>query len=69
MYTRRRKLAAWGVHAYTALGLPLAFLSTAALFDKNVELFFALNCVAVFVDCLWRPGFGARASPPHPKII
>lgn len=50
MYTRRRKLAAWGVHAYTALGLPLAFISTVALFNKNVELFFALNCVAVFVD-------------------
>jgi phosphatidylcholine synthase len=50
VYTRRRKLAAWGVHAYTALGLPLAFLSTAALFEKNVELFFALNCLAVFVD-------------------
>lgn len=50
MFTRRRKLAAWGVHAYTALGLPLAFLSTVALFEKNVELFFTLNCVAVFVD-------------------
>ena len=30
MYTRRRKFAAWGVHAYTALGLPLAFVSTVA---------------------------------------
>jgi phosphatidylcholine synthase len=50
MYTRRRKLAAWGVHAYTALGLPLAFVSTVALFNGDVELFFALNCVAVFVD-------------------
>lgn len=50
MFSRRHKLAAWGVHAYTALGLPLAFLSTVALFDKNVELFFALNCLAVFVD-------------------
>jgi phosphatidylcholine synthase len=50
VFSRRRKLAAWGVHAYTALGLPLAFLSTIALFEKNVELFFALNCLAVFVD-------------------
>jgi phosphatidylcholine synthase len=49
-YTRRRKLAAWGVHAYTALGLPLAFLSTAALFQGDVEFFFTLNCTAVFVD-------------------
>jgi phosphatidylcholine synthase len=50
MYTRRRKLAAWGVHAYTALGLPLAFVSTLALFDWNVGLFFLLNGIAVFVD-------------------
>ena len=50
MYTRRRKLAAWGVHAYTSLGLPLAFVSTVALFRGDVELFFALNCIAVFVD-------------------
>lgn len=50
MFTRRRKLAAWGVHAYTALGLPLAFLCTVALFSGDVRLFFALNCVAVFVD-------------------
>lgn len=50
MYTRRRKLAAWGVHAYTALGLPLAFVSTLALFDGNVELFFLLNGIAVVVD-------------------
>lgn len=50
MFTRRRKLAAWGVHAYTALGLPLATLSTVALFNGDVGLFFALNCVAVFVD-------------------
>ncbi|MEQ1566243.1 MAG: hypothetical protein ABMA64_11445 [Myxococcota bacterium] len=46
----RRELAAWGVHAYTALGLPLAFLQTVALFNHDVELFFALNCIAVFVD-------------------
>ncbi|MCA9492771.1 MAG: hypothetical protein KC621_22715 [Myxococcales bacterium] len=50
MYTRRRKMAAWGVHAYTALGLPLAFVSTLALFDWNVRLFFVLNGIAVFVD-------------------
>lgn len=50
MFTRRRKLAAWGVHAYTALGLPLAFVSTVALFQGDVKTFFALNCVAVFVD-------------------
>ena len=50
MYTRRRKMAAWGVHAYTALGLPLAFVSTVALFEWKVQLFFLLNGIAVFVD-------------------
>ncbi|MBX2796130.1 MAG: hypothetical protein KTR31_00635 [Myxococcales bacterium] len=49
-YTRRRKLAAWGVHAYTSLGLPLAFLSAFALFEGHIELFWGLNCAAVFVD-------------------
>lgn len=47
---RSRKLAAWGVHTYTALGLPIAFVATAALFQGDVRLFFLLNCVAVFVD-------------------
>lgn len=50
LWTRRRKLAAWGVHAYTALGLPLAFLSTFALFQGDTKLFWTLNCAAVFVD-------------------
>lgn len=50
MSGRGRRAAAWAVHAYTAMGLPLAFLSTVALFARDVELFFALNCVAVFVD-------------------
>ncbi len=41
---------AWGVHFYTALGLPLAFLSTLFLFNGQVRLFFLLNCIAVFID-------------------
>jgi phosphatidylcholine synthase len=47
---RGRQIAAWGVHTYTALGLPIALVSTIALFQGRVELFFALNCLAVFVD-------------------
>jgi phosphatidylcholine synthase len=45
-----RRAAAWGVHAYTALGLPLAMASVMALFHGDVERFWALNCLAVFVD-------------------
>jgi len=58
-WTRRRKLAAWGVHAYTALGLPLALISTVALFRGDVELFWALNGIAVLVDAT--DGMLARA--------
>ena len=49
-YTKSRVAAAWGVHLYTALGLPLAFFATLALFKQDVRLFFLLLCVAVFVD-------------------
>ncbi|MFT4624186.1 MAG: phosphatidylcholine synthase [Myxococcota bacterium] len=47
---RRRRAAAWGVHAYTAVGLPLAFFSVIALFEGDVAGFWLLNCTAVFVD-------------------
>jgi phosphatidylcholine synthase len=50
METRGQRIAAWGVHAYTAMGLPLAVLQTVALFGGRTDVFFALNCVAVFVD-------------------
>ena len=48
--TRTRRAAAWGVHAYTAVGLPLAFLSVLALFEGDVARFWILNWVAVLVD-------------------
>jgi phosphatidylcholine synthase len=43
-------VAAWGVHTYTALGLPLAFFSVIALFEGDLALFWILNWVAVLVD-------------------
>jgi phosphatidylcholine synthase len=50
MAIHARTIAAWGVHTYTALSLPIALVSTIALFQGQVELFFALNCLSVFVD-------------------
>jgi phosphatidylcholine synthase len=47
---RARRAAAWGVHFYTALGLPLAFVGAVALAAEDAKLFFLLNMVAVFVD-------------------
>ncbi|MBT3220657.1 MAG: CDP-alcohol phosphatidyltransferase [Proteobacteria bacterium] len=49
---KTRVAAAWSVHFYTALGLPLAFVGAIAL-AKGIEgakLFFLLNMAAVFVD-------------------
>jgi phosphatidylcholine synthase len=45
-----RRALAWGVHAYTACGLPLALLATVALFNDHIEGFFLALCAAVFVD-------------------
>jgi len=42
--------AAWGVHAYTALGIPFALLQVQALADGDGQRFFLLNAAAVFVD-------------------
>lgn len=50
MYSRPHRTAAWGVHLYTALGLPLAFIATFALFSGDVRTFFIAECLAVFVD-------------------
>ena len=49
-FSTGRKAAAWGVHAYTAMGLPLALLSALALIHGDPVRFWALNCLAVFVD-------------------
>lgn len=53
-----RRLAAWSVHAYTALGLPLAVLATVALYNNDAKGFFLALCAAVFVDAT--DGFLAR---------
>jgi phosphatidylcholine synthase len=48
--TKSRRAAAWGVHIYTALGLPLAFVGAIALANADARLFFLTNMAAVFVD-------------------
>ena len=45
-----RKTMAWGVHLYTALGLPLAFMASVALAQGDARLFFIVLWVACFVD-------------------
>ncbi|MDF1667877.1 MAG: CDP-alcohol phosphatidyltransferase family protein, partial [Planctomycetota bacterium] len=63
-FPRKRVLAAWGVHLYTALGLPLMFFASVNLFENfNVEnkdptMFFVLIWIAVVVDAT--DGFLAR---------
>jgi len=54
-----RRAVAWAVHAYTALGLPLALWATVALHRGEVRTFFLTLCAAVFVDAT--DGFLARA--------
>jgi len=64
-YSASRKVAAWSVHVYTALGLPLMFLAATELLsnfhlvEKDARLFFFWIWVAVFVD--GTDGFMARA--------
>lgn len=58
-YSTARRLAAWGVHAYTGLGLPLALASVVALAHGDGGLFFVLNTVAMLVDAT--DGVMARA--------
>lgn len=63
-YPKKRVVAAWGVHFYTALGLPLMFFSALELLhnygrvDKSPVMFFLLNIIAVAVDAT--DGFMAR---------
>lgn len=54
-----RRAAAWAVHAYTALGLPLALWAAVALHHGDRRAFFLALCAAVFVDAT--DGFLARA--------
>ena len=50
MPSRTRYLAAWGVHLYTALGLPLAFFAVEALAAGNAPRFLLISMLAAFVD-------------------
>ncbi len=45
-----RRFAAWGVHFYTALGLPLSALAMEALTRQDANAFFGYLWVACFVD-------------------
>lgn len=64
-FSTSRIFAAWFVHFYTALGLPLLFLASMELLenygspDKDASMFFFWIWVAVFVDST--DGFMARA--------
>lgn len=49
-FSRTQVIACWGVHLYTALGLPLNLISLWALSQKDAHLFFTLNLAAVAVD-------------------
>ncbi len=57
-YSVGRRAAAWGVHAYTALGLPLGVLGFWALSQRDVATFFVAMWVATFIDAT--DGFLAR---------
>lgn len=57
-FTTRQRAAAWGVHLYTALGLPLAFLCVEALARGQAARFFVFAAVACWVDAT--DGFFAR---------
>jgi len=47
---RIRQLAAWAVHLYTALGLPLAFMACLALSRGEAILFFLILMATTFID-------------------
>lgn len=53
-----RVAAAWGVHLYTALGLPLAFLAVQAMAAGDASSFFIWSAIACWVDAT--DGFLAR---------
>ena len=49
-FSTGHRLVAWLVHAYTGLGLPLAFLGTLALWEGNARTFFVVLAAAAVVD-------------------
>lgn len=56
--TTAHYVAAWGVHLYTALGLPLGALGFLGLWTGDKRLFFLSMWVATFIDAT--DGFMAR---------
>ena len=57
-YGLGRRVAAWGVHLYTALGLPLAFLCADALAHGEARRFWVFAAIACTIDAT--DGFLAR---------
>lgn len=49
-YSPARRLAAWAVHLYTAMGLPLAYLCADALVRGDARTFFLASFLACAVD-------------------
>ena len=47
---RIRRVAAWGVHMYTASGLVLALVQIWALANNDAPLFFTMNWIACVID-------------------
>lgn len=58
-HSASRRAAAWGVHAYTSLGLPLNMIGAWALTEGDARTFFLSQLAAIFVD--GTDGFMARA--------
>ncbi len=58
-FSTLRHIAAWGVHLYTGLGLPLAMLAAKGLHDGDARLCFTALAVAAIVDAT--DGMMARA--------
>ncbi|MCB9682928.1 MAG: hypothetical protein H6733_15790 [Alphaproteobacteria bacterium] len=58
-YSGGRVIAAWGVHLYTALGLPLAVACVIALAEGDARQFFLWSFLACLIDST--DGFLARA--------
>lgn len=56
--TAFERIAAWSVHVYTAMGIPLAVLCALALVQGDGSRFFFLSAFAAFVDAT--DGFFAR---------
>lgn len=57
-YTAGQRFAAWSVHVYTAMGLPLGLLALWAISERKLAVFFTAMWVATLIDAT--DGFLAR---------